>query len=119
MQNLVVSVHGMLIKAYPGGDGHFLYFNYGGGFIGTHSYQSSLVQFIICRLFLNKVGKKKDIPEAHYQLFFFSPFFSMLHPILSVEKHIGKIGSPISIQYREVKILEKKIKFSEEKVYII
>ena len=110
MQNLVVSVHGMLIKAYPGGDGHFLYFNYGGGFIGTHSYQSSLVQFIVCRLFLNKVGTKKNIPEAQYQLFFFSPFFSMLHPILSVEKHIGNIGSPISIQYREMKILEKKNK---------
>ena len=85
----MVSVYGILIKAYPGGDGHVLYFNYDGGLIGTHSYQSSLLQFVVCRLFLNKASKKKYIPEAQYQLFFFSPFFSMLHPILSVEKHIG------------------------------
>lgn len=71
----MVSVYGILIKAYPGGDGHVLYFNYDGGLIGTHSYQSSLLQFVVCRLFLNKAGKKKYIPEAQYQLFFFSPFF--------------------------------------------
>ena len=64
MQNLVVSVYGILIKAYPGGDRHVLYFNYSGGFIGTHSYQSSFVEFIVCRLFFNKVGKKNYIPEA-------------------------------------------------------
>ena len=108
-----------LTECGPGGDRHVLYFNYGGGFIGTHSYQSSLVQFIVCRLFLNKLGKKNYIPEAQYQLFFFSPFFSMLHPILSVEKHIGQIGSPISIQNREVEILGKNKIFRGKNPYYL